>query len=112
MEVPDLGTSSIWCLNHEVPVVDEVEVSVGFHLGDNVEWSFNIETEVFVEFSLLWLFWVLISVDDIPLLVKSFVSAPGQNVSILAILCSLDIKYLSSLIHNIVSLIFPQLPPS
>jgi hypothetical protein len=68
MEVPSLWASSISSLDSKVGVVDQVEVSSWWKSRDNVEWSFNVETEVLVEFSLLWLFWIFIGVDDVPLL--------------------------------------------
>jgi hypothetical protein len=85
VEVPDLGASSVWYLDDHVSVVNEIEVSVILHLRDNVEWSFNVETEVFIEFTLLWLIWIFISIDDIPLLVDFSVLAPCKNVSVLSI---------------------------
>jgi hypothetical protein len=32
VEVPNLGVSSIWCLDDHVSVVDQIKVSVFFHL--------------------------------------------------------------------------------
>jgi hypothetical protein len=54
-------------------------------LRDNVEWSFNIETEVFVEFSFLWIFWILISIDDVPLLVDLSMLVVDNDVSVFSI---------------------------
>jgi hypothetical protein len=48
-----------------------------------MEISFNIDTKVWVEFSLLWLFWIFISVDDVPLLVG--LSMFGVNDDVLAL---------------------------
>jgi hypothetical protein len=79
MEVPRLGISSIWCLDNKVSSED-IEVSSGFHVGNNVEWSLNIESVLFVEFTLLWFSLPLVSIDNIPLLVESTVFLPHVNV--------------------------------
>jgi hypothetical protein len=85
IEVPDLGLEGVWCLDYKVSVVDNIKISVVWKLRNNEEISLNIETEVFVEFSLLWLFWHFISIDDIPLLVDTTVLLVDNNVSVLFI---------------------------
>jgi hypothetical protein len=65
-----------------------------------VEWSFNIETEVFVELTLLWLFWVFISVDNIPLLVDLSMFGVNNNVSVFSINSTLNIEDLSFIIND------------
>jgi len=75
MEIPDLSVSSVWCLDNKVSVVDKIKVSVGWELRDNVEWSFNVKTKLFVEFSFHWISLPFIKIDDIPLLVESIVSS-------------------------------------
>jgi len=70
VEVPNLGSSTVWNLNDHVSVVNQVKVSVVWKLGNNVEISFDVETESLIEFSLGWLSLPFINVDDIPLLVK------------------------------------------
>ena len=84
VEIPDLGLSSIWCLNDHVSVANQVKVSVFGQLGDNVEVSLNEETEVFVKFSLLWFLWIFISEDDVPLLVD--LSCLCYNLDVLVLL--------------------------
>jgi len=81
-------------------------------LRDDVEWSFNIETEVFVEFSLLWLIWVLVSIDDIPLLVNLSMLSISNDVSALSIYSSTNIKDLSFLVGNDTIFITEEVPPS
>jgi len=100
MEVPDLGSSSIWNLDDHISIVNQVEVSVIWELGDNVEISLNIETESLIELTLSWFSLPFINIDDVPLLVDSSVLVIDHDVSVLSINCTLDIKYLSSLIDD------------
>jgi hypothetical protein len=85
---------------------------VALHLRYNVEVSFNIETEVFIVFSLDWFSWVFIGVDDVPLLVETVVSVPSNDVSVLVIFTSCDIEDLSFFVNNMGTLVSPELPPS
>jgi hypothetical protein len=55
-----------------------------------VEWSLNIETEVFVEFSLLWFALEFIDVDDIPKLVDLSVGPAYNNVLVLRVSVLVD----------------------
>ena len=112
MEIPDLGASSIWCLDYHVPVVDEIEISVSCKLGDNVEWSFNIESEIFVQLSLSRFSFPFISVDDIPLLVDLSMFVPDNDVSLLSINSAMYIHNLSFLIYDESSIKSEELPPS
>jgi len=105
VEIPDLSVSSIWSFEYHISVVNEIKVSVWWHLGNNVEWSFNIKTEIFVEFSLLWIFWVFISIDKIPLLVEAIDSLFNIEILVLVICAWLDSNNLTSLIDNIMALI-------
>jgi len=50
-----------------------------------VEVSLNIETEVFVEFSLSWLSLPFISIDDVPLLVDLSMFSMSNDVSVLRV---------------------------
>jgi len=79
---------------------------------NNVEWSLNVKTKVLVKFSFLWLFWVFISVDDIPLLVDLSVLTPYKDVSVFGINTILYIHYLSFLIDNESILESEHLPSS
>jgi hypothetical protein len=112
VEVPDLGVSTIWSLDDHVSVVDEIKVSVGCHLGNNMERSFNVETEVWVEFSLLWILWVFISIDEIPLLVETVLSLFHSEELALVVLVVLDCDDQASLIDDVMALVSEQLPPS
>jgi hypothetical protein len=67
---------------------------------DNVEVSFNIESKISVEFTFDWLIWVLISIDDLPLLVDLSMFVVDLNVLVLIIESSSNIHDLSSLVHN------------
>jgi hypothetical protein len=112
MEVPFLSSSTVSDLDDHVSVVDEVKVSALSHSGDNVEISFNNKTEVTVEFTLDWITYPFISIDNIELLVDLSVSVVGNDISVLSVLSTLDIEDLLSLIGNLKSSSIPHLPPS
>jgi len=65
-----------------------------------MERSLNIETEVLVEFSLLWLLWVLVSIDNVPLLVDLSVFVVNNNVSVFSINIALNIEDLAFFVDN------------
>jgi len=69
IEPPDLSVSSIWCLDDNISIVDEIKISIGLHLRDNVEWSFNVKAKIWVEISFLVDLGKLILIDNYPLLV-------------------------------------------
>jgi len=73
IEPPGLSLLAILCLDDHLSVVDSFEVSVSSKSRDNVEWSFNVKSEIFVEFSLSWFTLPFISIDNIPLLVDSVI---------------------------------------
>ena len=112
IEVPSLGLSSIWSLDHHVSIVDQVKVSVFIKLGNNVEVSLNNKTEVLIEFSLDWLLWIFIGIDDVELLVDLAVLVPDNHLSLLSIDSSMYIHNLSFLVHDVWSLESEELPPS
>jgi hypothetical protein len=85
VEPPFLSLSGISCLDSKVGVVDQVEVSVVWELRDNVEWSFNIEAEFFIQLSLLWRTLPFVSIDKIKLLVKSTMLLVYDDLSIFSI---------------------------
>jgi hypothetical protein len=64
-----LGVGS---LDGKVSAVDQFKISVVWQLGDNEEVSLNIETEVLVELSSSWFSLPFINIDDVPVLVDSF----------------------------------------
>jgi len=114
MEVPFLSVSSISSLDHKVSVVNDVKISVRCKLGNNVEWSFNVEIEIFVEFSFGWFSLPFISEDNIPLTslyifllysikMSSFTILEAVNTH--GLVSSLEVGYVSSIIC-------PHLPPS
>jgi hypothetical protein len=81
-----------------------------------MEWSLNVESEVFVEFSFLWIFWVFVNIDDFPFLSK-FLSicslVPDTDSGVISVNSVLDIKYLTVVVVLDSSiLVFPELPPS
>jgi hypothetical protein len=91
VEVPDLGSSSVWNLDYHVSVVDKVKVSVIWQLGDNIEISLNVKTESFIELSLSWFSLPFINIDNIPLLVDLSMFVINLDVSVFSIYSSLDI---------------------
>jgi len=109
-----LSSSSVLSLDNHVSVVNEIEILVRCHLIDNVEISFDIETEILVQFTLLWLR-VFVNVDDFPLLSDIISSISNHNVSVLSIgveILVLNFKNLSFLVYNESLLSSPELPPS
>jgi hypothetical protein len=86
MEVPHLGVSTIRSLDDHVSVIDEIKVSVLFHLRDNVEVFLDNKSVFFVHFTFDWITLPFINVDNVPLLMKSVVSAIDTNISILLVL--------------------------
>jgi hypothetical protein len=112
VEIPCLGLSSIWCLDDHGSVTDQVEVSVWCQFRDNEEISLNEETEVFVKFSLNWFSWILVNIDDVPLLVNLSMLVPHNDVSVFSVKTTMDIDDLTLLIDNESILVSPQLPPS
>ena len=85
MEVPDLGSSTVWNLDDHISVVDQIKISVIWQLGNNVEISLNIKTELLVELSLSWLLLILVNIDDLPLLVSLSILVFNNNVSVLIV---------------------------
>jgi len=91
MEVPLLGVSSIWSLDDHVSVVDQIKVSSWCHSCNNVEWSFDVKSKVFIEFSLSRFTLPFIYIDYIPLLVESSVFRMNDDISVFSINVSLDV---------------------
>jgi hypothetical protein len=81
-------------------------------MGNNVEWSFNVKSEVFVELSLSWFTLPLVNIEDIKLLVDLSMSVVSNDVSVFIINSTLDIEDLTLFIGNLSSLSSPDLPPS
>jgi len=112
MEVPNLGVSSIWCLDDHISIVDKVKIPVFFHLRNNMEVFLNNESEFFIHLSLLWFWFPLIDIDDVPLLVKTIVSSINSDVSVFLINITSYFHNLSSLVDDVVVLESEHLPPS
>ena len=89
VEPEDLRLESISGLDDEI-TANKVKVSVASHLGDNMEWSFNIESELSVKFTFLWIFnlSIIINVYKIPLLIESHIGFPNHNVSVFIVTVS------------------------
>jgi hypothetical protein len=88
MEIPYLSLSTIWNLDYHVSVVDEVEVSVVWKFGDNIEISFDVKSESLIEFSLGWFSLPFISIHNVPLLVDLSMFRMNNDVSVLVIVSS------------------------
>jgi hypothetical protein len=54
----------------------------------------------------------LISIDDVPLLVKSIMLVVDHHISVLGIDASLNIEDLTVIIDNVSTLVSEELPPS
>ena len=71
------------------------------------------KSELLVEFSLLWLSWIDISIDEVPLLVDSSMLVSDLNVSVFNINVSTDFHNLSLFIDESgVVDVSEHLPPS
>jgi len=73
IEPPDLRLKTVWSLNDHLATVDNFEISVIFHSRLDVEWSFDVESILFIEFSLSWFTLPFVSIDNIPLLCDSVI---------------------------------------
>jgi len=67
-----------------------------WHVRSNVEWSVDVETELFIE-SLSFNLSSIVEIDDLPFLVKSIVVSSNGNWSSFFILVSFNIDDLSIL---------------
>jgi hypothetical protein len=85
---------------------------VRWELSDNVEWSLNVKTKVFIKFSFLGWKLPFINVDYIPLLVDLSVLVPCNDVSVLSINTTMNIHNLSMRIDEVCSIKVEELPPS
>ena len=77
-----------------------------------MEWSFDVQTEFSIELSLLWLRFHLINVDHSPFLVLTVVSRMNNDVSVFMIISATYIKNFTSLVDDVLSLVFEELEPS
>jgi len=112
IEPPDLGVSSVSGLDDNVSAVNDIKVSATWQLRDDVEWSFDIESESLVDFSLDWFSLPFINIHDVPLLVDTLMSVPDNDVSVFSINTTVDIEYLSVFVDNVSTVQSEHLPPS
>jgi hypothetical protein len=86
---------------------------VFWQLGDNVEVSFNVKTELFVEFSFTWLTLPFIYIHNVPLLINSTMGCVDNDVLLLSVNSTLYIENFSVLDVSDESAFFlEELPPS
>jgi hypothetical protein len=112
MEIPHLGLSTVWNLDHHVSVVDQVKISVVWELRNYVEISFDVKSKSVIELSFSWLTLPFVNIDDIPLLEDLILVSSDTNVSVFGVNTTLNFEDLSFLVHNLSSLVFEELPPS
>ena len=115
IEVPDLSLSCIWSLDYHVSVVDKIKISMSRHSRDNVEISFNIQSEVWAELTLGWLTLPFINVDNVPLLMDlTTLVLICLDMSSLGVSLSLNIHVLVFVVNSIdvTTFILEHLPPS
>jgi hypothetical protein len=110
---PNLAVKSISGLDNKL-VPDYVQVSSGSELGDDVEWSFNVEPIFGVEFSFLRVSWDFINVLNIPHLAALTISVLNNNLNKVSILTTFHSEYTVSVVDvdDVVALISPELVPS
>jgi hypothetical protein len=112
MEVPNLAGSSVRCFDHHISVVNQIKISVVWQLRNHMEWSFNIESELFIQLSFLWFALPFISINNVPLLVDLIVLVLNIDVSVFCVNVSSNLDYLTFFVNNIGILSFEKLPPS
>jgi len=113
VEIPDLSSSSVSDLDDHVSVVDQIKVSAIWKLGDNVEVSLNVKSELLVELTLGWLLLILVDIDNSPSLVDLTVLSFNDKVSVFVVESSRNCHDLSVLdVGKIVILESEELPPS
>ena len=77
-----------------------------------MERSFDEEAKVGIQFSLLWFWSHFVDVSNIPLLVQSVVFLPNNDVSVLCVDSTVDVKDLASLIDDVSTSVSEELEPS
>lgn len=112
VEPPGLRASTIWSLDDKLSAIDNIKVfALAIH-WDNMEWSLDVESPFFVQITLLKSRSHMINILDIPLHTKLATSVSYHDISMFSVQVALYIKDLSSLVHDVMSLQSPQLPPS
>jgi hypothetical protein len=112
IKVPELSVSSISGLDHHVSVVDQIKIFVWLELRNNVEGSFNIETEVFAQFTFNWLFLPLIFIDDIEQLLSFSMLSMDNDILVLSVKTSRNFHNFAFLIDDECTISAEHLPPS
>jgi hypothetical protein len=113
IEVPLLGFGVVSpSLKGYIVCTNALNNSVEWELRDEVEWSVDVESEIFI--NTLSLDCVsLIKVDNLPLLVSSALISPYSNCLAFFILSSFDIKNFAALpVDELVVFILEYLEPS
>jgi hypothetical protein len=113
IEPPDLTFLSILGLDDHVSVVDDLKISSRSQSRLNVEWSLDVKSVFFIEFSLSRFTLPFIGIDDIPLLGDSIIwLLIGSDVLVFNILVVEDRQGPSFLQHDVRSFDSEHLPPS
>jgi len=116
IEPPDLSCLSISSLDNHVSVVDDLEISSWSKWWDDMEWSFDVKSILFVELSLGWFTLPCVNIDNIPLLMDlSVLGFIALNVSSFVISRTLNIEIFVHILFegsNVSSFSSEQLPPS
>jgi hypothetical protein len=91
IEPPDLSLLSISSLDNHVSIVDDLKISSWTQSWNNMEWSFDVKSKFFIEFTLGWLTLPFVNEDNIPLLMDlSILYFISTDMSSFGISFSLD----------------------
>lgn len=78
-----------------------------------MEVSFNVEAEIEIQFSLLWIVLQGVNINNIPLLVKFVMSVPDDDISVFSINSTMYIKDLTLSVDDLsCALVDEQLVPT
>jgi len=112
IKVPQLGASSISCLDNHVPVVNEIKIFVRWKLRNNIERSFNIKTEIFAQLSFDWFLFPFILVDDIKQLVHFSMFVMDNDVLVFSVKTTWNIHHFVLFVDDESTISVEHLPPS
>jgi len=113
MEVPFLGRSTVRNFDDHVSVIDQIKISTIWQLTDDMEVSFNIETESLVELTLCRFTLPLINIHNVPLLTDLTMNIVDNDVLVLSVNSTLYIEsFVVFDVSNESSIKSEQLPPS
>ena len=82
------------------------------HVGNDMEWSLDVQAESSIELSLLWRSLPGINVEDVPLEVDLVLFVVQAKIAVLFILAGGDFDSLSFLVDKVSTLISKELEPS